>query len=212
MGHMGDSQTKIFGHGMKKDVIEFVNSYLTCQQVKTSNHPPYSLLHPIPFPTGIWEDIAMDFYCWVPSFQGNTIILVGQFSMLLTFYTSARVASQFAKVVCKLHGMPKSIIFDHDPIFMSHFLQALFKLSGTQLRMSIAYHPQSDGQPEVVNKVFQQYLRAFVHDNHTNGGSTYTRRMNYNIVVHTSIGFSPFEISSPLLCFHNMPWAIASWK
>lgn len=46
---------------------------------------------------------------------------------------------------------------------MSRFWQELFKLSGTKLRMSMAYHPQSDEQIEVLNCVIEQYLCAYVH-------------------------------------------------
>ena len=65
--------------------------------------------------------------------------------------------------VVKLHGFPQSIVFDRDPLFISHFWQEPFCVSGTLMQMSSAYHPQSDGQTEVLNCVIEQYLHAFVH-------------------------------------------------
>ena len=56
------------------------------------------------------------------------------------------------KDVCKLHGMPKTIVSDKDTVFTALFWQELFKLQDTELAMSSAYHPQSDGQTEVVNR------------------------------------------------------------
>jgi len=73
-------------------------------------------------------------------------------------YTAKMVAEKFVEGVVKLHGMPKSIISDRDPIFISHFWREFFKMSGTTLHMSSAYHPQTDGQSEVVNKCVEQYL------------------------------------------------------
>lgn len=52
--------------------------------------------------------------------------------------------------MCKLHGFPKSIILDGNPILLN-ILTVLFKLNGTMLQFSTAYHPQSDGQTEVLN-------------------------------------------------------------
>jgi hypothetical protein len=73
------------------------------------------------------------------------------------------VAEKFVEGVVKHHGMPRFIISDRDPIFISHFLREFFKMSSTKLQMSSAYHSQTDGQSEVVNRCVEQYLRCFVH-------------------------------------------------
>ena len=77
-------------------------------------------------------------------------------------YTAKMVAEKFLEGVVKLHGLPKSIISDRDPIFISHFWREFFKMSGTKLYMISASHPQTDDQSEVVNKCVEQYLHCFV--------------------------------------------------
>ena len=113
----------------------------------------------------------MDFIVGLPAYQGNTCILVmvDHFSkglhlgMLPTHHTAHPVAILFMDMVGRLHDMLRNIVSDHDPLFISKFWRELFSLSGTKLRLSSAYHPQSDGQTEVANRIIEQYLRAFVH-------------------------------------------------
>jgi hypothetical protein len=66
-------------------------------------------------------------------------------------YTTSLVAIVFLDPIYKLHGMPLSIVSVHDKFFASLFWKELFSLVGVQLRMSSAYHPQSNGQTERVN-------------------------------------------------------------
>jgi hypothetical protein len=208
----GRLQENVYWVGMRKDVEEFVKTCAICQQTKAANHTPYGLLQPLPIPDRVWEDISMDFIVGLPSFQSHTTIFVvvdrlskaAHFGMLGTHFTAAKVADLFATMICKLHGMPRSIVSDRDPIFLSHFWQELFRLSGTKLRMSTAYHPQSDGQTEIVNKTLQQYLRCFVHHKPTQWGTyLHWAEWHYNTAIHSATGLSPFQVvygrSPPIL-------------
>lgn len=89
----------------------------------------------------------------------------GHFIALKGNYTSKSVAELFMTHVVKLHGMPKSIVSDRDKVFTSNFWKHLFQLQGTTLAMSSAYHPQSDGQSEVVNKCLEMFLMCFTFNN-----------------------------------------------
>jgi len=114
---------------------------------------------------------------------------------LASGFTAFKVANLFLDMVCKLHGFPKSIVSYRDPIFVSRFWKELFRLSGTRLRLSTSYHPQSDGQTEVMNRVVEQYLRCFIHVQ----PSTWHQYLalaewSYNTSLHSSSGLTPFEI------------------
>lgn len=68
----------------------------------------------------------------------------GHFLALKHPFTAKDVAELFLREVYRLHGLPRTIIFDRDTIFTSHFLQHLFRSMGTKLTLSSAYHPHTD--------------------------------------------------------------------
>lgn len=85
----------------------------------------------------------------LPNFRDHSVILVVvdrflkgvHLGMLPLQYTASSVARTFMDITGKIRGMPRSLVSDRDPLFISQFWQELFKLSGTKLRMSLAYHP-----------------------------------------------------------------------
>ena len=178
-GHMGVQKTlhrlqeNFTWDSIQMDTHAFIARCLTCQCTKYDNKKPAGLLSPLPVPVQPWEDLSMDFIVGLPTYKGHTCIfvVVDRFSkglrlgMLPTQHNARTVASLFMDIVGRLHGMPRSIVSDRDPLFVSRFWKELFSLSGTKLCLSSAYHPQSDGQTEVANRIIEQYLRAFVHQN-----------------------------------------------
>ena len=79
-------------------------------------------------------------------------------------YSVITIAQLFLNQIYHLHGMPQSIVSNGDATFLSNFWQEPFRLQQVQLHMSTSYHPQSDGQTEVVNRCIEQYLRCMTSD------------------------------------------------
>jgi len=79
-------------------------------------------------------------------------------------FGAAKVASLFMDNIIKLHGWPQNIILDRDSIFMSHFWTELMHENGVKLLHSTTFHPQTNGQIEVVNKSIEAYLCCIFED------------------------------------------------
>lgn len=86
------------------------------------------------------------------------------FITLPTKFNAHSLTTIFIQSIYKLHGLPKSIIYDRDPIFLNGFWQEIFKQLGRRLNYSTAYHPQCDGQTEVLIFFLQSYLRALANE------------------------------------------------
>lgn len=78
--------------------------------------------------------------------------------------------------IYRLYGLPKSIVTDMDPIFLSKFWRKLFKLQGINLLYFLAYLLQMDGQTKVVNQWLEQYLRCMSGINPSIGWNGYLLR------------------------------------
>ena len=79
-------------------------------------------------------------------------------------FTLEEFCRLYVREIVRLHGVPVSIVSDRDPWFTAQFWKSFQKAMGTQLSMSIAFHPQTDGQSERTIKILEDMLRACVLD------------------------------------------------
>jgi hypothetical protein len=106
------------------------------------------------------------------------------------------VARLFPTHVSRHHGFPLEIISDRDAIFMSKFWTTLFGMLRVKLRPSSAYHTETDGQTEVVNRKVEEILRCFVNHNQSNWDLfLIDLEFSYNSAPHSSTTLSPFFLT-----------------
>ena len=208
-GHSGFTRTfhriasQCYWCGMQKDIKEFVQKCIIYQQAKHDTTLPSGLLEPLPIPDKIWDNVAMDFITGLPPSNGHTVIMVvidrlskyAHLYSLKSDFNSKQVVDLFMKTIVKLHGFPKIIVSDWDKVFTSQFWQQLFKLSGTTLKLSTAYHLQTDGQSKALNKCVEIYLRCFTFENPKEWYKLLSwAEFWYNSSFHHSTGITPFKV------------------
>ncbi|GJZ42009.1 putative reverse transcriptase domain-containing protein [Tanacetum coccineum] len=114
----------------------------------------------------------------------------------------------YIKEIVSRHGVPISIISDHDSHFTSRFWQSMQNALGTQLDMSTAYHPETNGQSERTIQTLKDMLRACVID----FGKGWERHLplvefSYNNSYHANIKATPFEALYGRKCRSLVSWA-----
>lgn len=181
-GHFGWKKTldlisrQFWWPRMRETVQEFVTSCHSCQCNKSVNHKPYGLLQPLDIPDTRWHTVTMDLITDLPrSPSGKDSIMV--FVDKLTKYvhlvptnktcTAEEVANLFLCHVFQYHGLVQQLISDRDPRFTSAFWQAFCKKLHIRPLYSTAYHPQTDGQTERMNRVIEEVLRHYLDKTHT---------------------------------------------
>jgi len=207
-GHSGRDATLkrlkqlFYWKGMNKAVQRFIRQCTVCQTCKYDNSAYPGLLQPLPIPEEVWV-ISMDFIDGLPKSEGKEVILVVvyRFSKYVHFvalsypYTTEIVAQAYLDNIYKLHGLPRSSVSDRDAIFLSSFRQSLFAVLGVDLLLSSSYHPQTDGQTEVLNRCLENYLRCMSVQN-PKGWVNWLPMAEwwYNTTYQSAIQKTPFEV------------------
>ncbi|GJR44721.1 putative reverse transcriptase domain-containing protein [Tanacetum coccineum] len=201
---------------MKADIATYVSKCLTYAKVKAEHQRPSGLLVQPKIPEWKWDNITMDFVTKLPkTSQGyDTIWVIVDRLTKSAIFTPMRetdpldkLARMYLKEVVTRHGIPVSIICDRDLRFASNFWRSLQNALGTNLDMSTAYHPQTDGQSKRTIQTLKDMLRACAID----FGKGWVNHLplvefSYNNSYHASIKAAPFEALYGRKCRSPVCW------
>lgn len=145
----------------------------------------------------------MNFISGLPKSKGNDVIFVmvdmlnkyAHFMPLSHPFITIQVAQCYLNNVFKLHSWPQTIVSYRDFVFLNTFCKGLFSLHDTDFLLSSAYHPQTDGKIEVVNRYLETYLRCMCNENLKNLSSWLPlEEWWYNFHFHTSVQITLNEL------------------
>ena len=211
LGHAGRFCTKTFLErdfwwpGLSTYVNRFIEGCATCQQNKVNTHPTKPPLNPIPSSSSLpFKQISVDLVTDLPEVCGKNSILVvvdhGLTKGVIIIPCSKTVdamgvAKLFFSHVFKRFGLHDSLISDRGPQFASAFARELARLLQYDVKLSTAYHPQTDGQTKCTNQEIETYLCIFC----ANNPKTWldylpTAEFQHNSAPHHSTRTSPFNL------------------
>lgn len=212
LGHFGFDKTyealrgSYYWPNMRRDLEQaYIPSCTECQQNKDRTSKPVGPLHPLPVPDARFESVALDFIGPLPEEDGCDTILTMtdtlgaeiRIAAIHSTFTAAQVATVlFDEWYCE-NGLMLNLISDRDALFTAELWTALHKLTGVKLKMSTAYHPQTDGASERTNKTVAQAIRYHV-DINQKGWKKQLPRVRFALMntVNSSMGFSPFHLKT----------------
>ena len=208
-GHLGFTRTlarirhKYYWPKLSRTVKHYVKTCRDCQRRKTPPMKPAGFLHPVEPPRAPFQQVGMDLIGPFPkSSAGNRWIIVA--TDYLTRYcetralprgTASDVADFFIHAVVLRHGAPAVVLTDRGTAFTAQLLEEVMTLSGTVHRRTTAYHPQTNGLTERLNKTITDMLSMYVDVDHRNWDSVLPFvTFAYNTAVQETTGFTPFRL------------------
>ena len=189
---------------MSAEVHKFCATCGTCQMSKTNNKPSAAWLHSLPIPLFPWQSTGMDFLGPFPDVDGFNYVWVVICRLTCMVHliackvtnTATDLAAIYVREIVRLHGVPESIVSDRDSKFTSRFWREVHRLLGTNLLMSTAFHPQTDGASERAIQNVGQILRSVVDPDQRNWlHKLPLMEFAINTSVSASTGFAPFELN-----------------
>nr|GEV71567.1 putative reverse transcriptase domain-containing protein [Tanacetum cinerariifolium] len=224
---LSDYDCKIRYHSGKANVVvdalirkereKPLKPVLNMYQVKAKHPKPPGLLQQPKIPEWKCENVTMDFVTGLlrtPSSYDSIWVIVDRLTKSAHFLPKKKtdsiekLAELYLKEIVYKHGVPESVISDRDRFFTSSFWVSLQNTLGTQLDLSTAYHPETDGQSKRTIQTLEDMLRACVID----FGSSWDKHLplvkfSYNNSYHASIKAALFEALYGRKCRSPICWS-----
>lgn len=210
-GHFGVEKTyellsrSYYWPSMKESLINYISTCDTCQRHKASNEKKSGFLSSNRIPDQPWEVVSIDFITQLPVTKkghDSIFVVVDRLTKMAHFIAhkmtdnAKAIAQLYIDNVFKLHGLPKEIISDRDSRFTSKFWSSLMETLNIKKNMSTAFHPQTNGQVERINRILEEYLRKFMNIESNNWDEILaTSEFAYNNSYSKSTGYSPFYLN-----------------
>ncbi|XP_075080415.1 uncharacterized protein LOC142165924 [Nicotiana tabacum] len=180
---------EVYACGSGVDIKEFVSECDNCQKNKGENVAYPGLLQPLHIPSRACEHITMDFIEGLPQSGGKKAIFV-----VVDRYTKYAHFLALSHPYTTVAEAKLSIVSDRDPIFVSLFWKELFKGMGVQIKLSSAYHLQTDEQTKRLNRCLEGYLHCMMGHKQTNWSKWLSlAEFCYNSTYYFAIQMSPFN-------------------
>jgi hypothetical protein len=206
---------RYFWRSMRRDVTQYILNCTECRSAHRPRDKTPGLLRPLPIPQYRWQHICVDFKSFPPDKQGydNVAVFIDRLSKEAVSIpctkeaTAKDLAEMFYIHVYRHHNTPESIVSDRGPQFISAFWNAFCGLIGTKVKLSTAYHPETDGQTEIMNQYLDQRLRPYVNHYQDNWASMLPAMDNAQLTLpHETIGMSPYELSHGVIPRKSFDW------
>ena len=212
-GHCGEDKTLeavsrlVWWPYLRRDIKDYLATCEACQRNKASNQKPAGLLNPLPIPENPWDSVSMDFITGLPLTPRKhdaILVVVDRLTKMThvipttTTVDATETARLFVDNVWKHHGLPLDVVSDRGSVFVGTFFSELLRILGTRHKRSTAFHPQTDGQTERVNRVLEDMIRHYVMgmDGHLDWDLHLSAaEFAINNSFHVSIGTTPFRLN-----------------
>jgi len=196
---------------LSRALRSYIQSCPKCQLNNTLRHKPYGQLQPIESPHYPMQMVSIDLIVKLPETKVDTqmydalMTTTDKLTKMVTLllgredWSAVQWADAFFKTYYRRWGIPQQIITDRGKVFLGEFWTALFKILRTDLLVTTAYHPQSDGQSERTNQIVEIALRHLVNNKKTDW-ATYLGTVEFTInnSAHSSTGVSPMKFLTGL--------------